>query len=355
MAEQGQKANIIIKRVKKVAGGAHGGSWKVAYADLVTAMMAFFLLMWLLNMVPQEKKEQLASYFNDFSLFQNPGPSSQLLDSGGLGPPAVVVGSQDERPDVAIDRGGKEPSGGAGQDTGDLDGGKRLEAKRRAEAAAKADAAAKALEGQLEQALQKDVPELAGQVSVTQSNDKVRIEIMDKADRPLFDLGGVTLLPDAKRILAAVTDVIKKEGVKVAIEGHTDAYRYSGTYTNWDLSAGRALAARRMMIQQGLSPDQVAAVTGYADTRPYVPGNLYDPKNRRISLLLYRQPKPGEKAVGGVGGAGGAGGAGSPGADDGTGGVEKSKAVVTPKTPSVGDVLEQQIDNLYDRSTESQF
>jgi len=342
MAEQGHKANIIIKRVKKVAGGAHGGSWKVAYADLVTAMMAFFLLMWLLNMVPQEKKEQLASYFNDFSLFQNPGPSSQLLDSGGLGPPGAVVGSQDERPDVAIDRGGKAPSGGKGQDTGDLDGGKRLDAKGRAEEA-KAEAAAKALEGQIEQALEKAVPELASQVSVTQDKDKVRIEIMDKAERPLFVLGGVTLLPDAQRILAAVTDVIKKEGIKVAIEGHTDAYRYSGTYTNWDLSAGRALSARRLMIQQGLSPDQVAAVTGYADTKPYVPGNLYDPKNRRISLLLYREPKPGEKAAGGSGGA------------DDAGGTEKSKAVVTPKTPDVGQVLEQQIDNLYDRSTESQF
>jgi chemotaxis protein MotB len=333
MAEQGHKANIIIKRVKKVSAGAHGGSWKVAYADLVTAMMAFFLLMWLLNMVPQEKKEQLAAYFNDFSIFQNPGPSSQLLDSGGLGPPGAIVGSQDERPDVAIDRDGKAPSGGKGQDTGDLDGGKHADAKAAAKAAAEAQAAAKALERQVEQSIAKTVPELAGQVSITQDKDKVRIEIMDKADRPLFDLGGVTLLPDAQRILAAVTDVIKKEGVKVAIEGHTDAYRYSGTYSNWDLSAGRALSARRLMIQQGLNPDQIAAVTGYADTKPYVPGNLYDPKNRRISLLLYREPKPGEKTVGGAGG----------------------KAVETPKTPDVGQVLEQQIDNLYDRSTESQF
>ena len=329
MAEQGHKANIIIKRVKKVSGGAHGGSWKVAYADLVTAMMAFFLLMWLLNMVPQEKKEQLAAYFNDFSIFQNPGPSSQLLDSGGLGPPGAVVGSQDERPDVAIDRDGKAPSGGKGQGSGDLDGGRHPDAKAQAEA----QAAAKALEQQIEKSLAKAVPELAGQVSVTLDKDKVRIEIMDKADRPLFDLGGVTLLPDAQRILAAVTDVVKKEGIKVAIEGHTDAYRYSGAYTNWDLSAGRALSARRLMIQQGLSPDQIAAVTGYADTKPYAAGNLYDPKNRRISLLLYREPKPGEKAAGGAGG----------------------KAVETPKTPDVGQVLEQQIDNLYDRSTESQF
>jgi chemotaxis protein MotB len=342
MAEQGHKANIIIKRVKKVAGGAHGGSWKVAYADLVTAMMAFFLLMWLLNMTPQEKKEQLAAYFNDFSLFQNPGPSAQLLDSGGLGPPGAIVGSQDERPDVAIDRGDKAPTGGKGQGTGDLDGGRHPDAKAAAEAKAAAaaqaaaEAQAKALEQQVEAALTKAVPELTGQVSVTQEKDRVRIEIMDKAERPLFDLGGVTLTPDAQRILAAVTDVIRKEGVKVAIEGHTDAYRYSGTYTNWDLSAGRALAARRLMIQQGLSPDQVAAVTGFADTRPYVPGNLYDPRNRRISLLLYRQPKPGEKPAGGAG--------------QGSGG-----AVVTPKTPNVGDVLEQEINNLYDKSTDSQF
>ncbi len=343
MAEQGHKANIIIKRVKKVAGGAHGGSWKVAYADLVTAMMAFFLLMWLLNMTPQEKKEQLAAYFNDFSLFQNPGPSAQLLDTGGLGPPGAIVGSQDERPDVAIDRGGKEPTGGKGQGTGDLDGGRRpdakaaAEAKAQAQAQAAAEAQAKALEQQVESALEKAVPELAGQVSVSREKDRVRIEIMDKSDRPLFDLGGVTPTPEAQRILAAVTDVIRKEGVKVAIEGHTDAYRYSGTYTNWDLSVGRALAARRLMLQQGLSPDQVAAVTGFADTRPYVPGNLYDPRNRRISLLLYRPAKAGEKPADGSGGAGGPGN------------------VVTPKTPDVGEVLEQQINNLYDRSTEGQF
>jgi chemotaxis protein MotB len=326
MSEQGHKANIIIKRVKKVAGGAHGGSWKVAYADLVTAMMAFFLLMWLLNMVPQEKKEELAAYFNDFSIFSNPGPSVQSLMTGGLGPPGAVVGSQDERPDVAVDREGKEPTGGKGQDTGDLDGGKQ----------------AKALEKQVEQQLEKLVPELAGQVTVTQEKDRVRIEIMDKADRPLFDLGGVALLPDAQRILATVTDVVKKEGVKVAIEGHTDAYRYSGAYSNWDLSAGRALSARRLMVQYGLSPDNVAQVTGFADTRPYVPGKPFDPKNRRISLLLFREPKPGEKSAAGGGKAAPAGKA-------------AEKIVVTPKTPDVGEVLEQQIDNLYDRSTEGQF
>uniref|UniRef100_I2Q435 Flagellar motor protein n=1 Tax=Desulfovibrio sp. U5L TaxID=596152 RepID=I2Q435_9BACT len=344
MAEQDHKAkNIIIKRVKKVAAGAHGGSWKVAYADLVTAMMAFFLLMWLLNMVPQDKKEQLASYFNDFSIFQNPGPSAQLLDSGGLGPPGAVVGSQDERPDVAIDRDGKAPSGGKGQGTGDLDGGRQLDAKAAAEAkaAARAEAAAEAqaaaLEQQVEKALQESVPELAGQVSVTQEKDKVRVEIMDKSDRPLFDLGGVALLPDAQRILAAVTDVVRKDGIKVAIEGHTDAYRYSGTYSNWDLSAGRALSARRLMLQQGLPPDQVAAVSGFADTRPYVPGKPLDPRNRRISLLLYREPKPGETPAGGRGGSGAA------------------KPAPTPKTPDVGEVLEKQIDNLYDKSTDGQF
>jgi len=318
MADEGHKGNIIIKRVKKVAAGAHGGSWKVAYADLVTAMMAFFLLMWLLNMTPQEKKEELAAYFNDFSLFNNPGPSAVPLTTGGMGPPGALVGSQEERPDVAIDRGGKEPTGGKGQDTGDQGGA----------------AQAKALERQIEKAIEKTVPELAGQVAVTQDKDKVRIEIMDKANHPLFDLGGVSLLPDVQHILAAVTDVIKKEGVKVAIEGHTDAYRYSGTYTNWDLSAGRALSARRFMVQSGLSPDQVAEVTGYADTRPYVPGKPYDPKNRRISLLLFREPKPGETP----GGAG-----------------KENAKPVAPKPPDVGEVLEKQIDNLYDKSTEGQF
>jgi chemotaxis protein MotB len=318
MSEQGQKGNIIIKRVKKVAGGAHGGSWKVAYADLVTAMMAFFLLMWLLNMVPQEKKEELAAYFNDFSLFSNPGPSAMSVVTGGLGPPGAVVGSQDERPDVAIDRGGKEPTGGKG--------GQGLDA---------GEAQAKALEKQIEQQLEAAVPELAGQVAVSRDKDRVRIEIMDKSDRPLFDLGGVTPTPDARRLLSAITDTIKKEGVKVAIEGHTDAYRYSGTYTNWDLSAGRALTARRLMVQDGLSPDNVTQVTGYAETRPYVADNPYDPRNRRISLLLFREPKPGEKPA--------------------EGGKPEAKPEAKKPPPSVGEELERQIDNLYDKSTEGQF
>ena len=305
MSEQGHKANIIIKRVKKVAGGAHGGSWKVAYADLVTAMMAFFLLMWLLNMTPQEKKEELASYFNDFSLFKNPGPSAQPMVSGGMGPPGALVGSQEERPDVAVDRGGQEPSGGKSKEPGDLDLGpsaaaKAAEQAAAAAAAAAAEAQAAALQQQVQQQLDKLVPELEGQVTVSEAEGKVRIEIMDKADRPLFDLGGVTLLPDAQRILAAVTEAIKKDKVKVAIEGHTDAYKYTGAYSNWDLSTGRALSARRIMVQAGLPAENVVQVTGYADTMPYVKANPYDPKNRRISLLLYREPKPGEKPATGA-------------------------------------------------------
>jgi chemotaxis protein MotB len=319
MSEQGQKGNIIIKRVKKVSGGAHGGSWKVAYADLVTAMMAFFLLMWLLNMVPQEKKEELAAYFNDFSLFNNPGPSAMSVMTGGLGPPGAVVGSQSERPDVAIDRGGKEPTGGKGGEGMDSAG----------------EAKAKALEKQIEKQLEQSVPELAGQISVTRDKDQVRIEIMDKADKSLFDLGGVTPTPEARRILAAVTETLKKEGVKVAIEGHTDAYRYSGAYTNWDLSAGRALAARRLMVQDGLAADNVAQVTGYADTRPYVADKPYDPKNRRISLLLFREAKPSEKPA--------------------EGGAKGTRSEVKKPPPTVGEEMERQIDNLYDKSTEGQF
>jgi chemotaxis protein MotB len=340
MAEGEHKKNIIIKKVKKISAGAHGGSWKVAYADLVTAMMAFFLLMWLLSNAPQEKKEELASYFNDFSLFKNPGPSSQLLDSGGLGPPGAVVGSQSERPDVTIDRDGQAPSGGKGQDAGDLDGGKenapktKAEADAQAKAKALAEAQGQALERELEQALEKTVPELAGQVSVSHDRDRVRIEIMDKAERPLYDLGGVALLPDAQRILAAVTEVIKKEGVKVAVEGHTDAYRYSGTYSNWDLSAGRALSARRLMVAAGLNPDAIAQVTGYADTKPYVADKPFDARNRRISLLLFREPKPGERSAGG--------------------GPGKAKPA-PPKPPDVGEVLEKQINTIYDKSTEGQF
>ncbi|MFZ5812345.1 MAG: flagellar motor protein MotB [Thermodesulfobacteriota bacterium] len=323
MAEQGHKAPIIVKRIKKSEGGAHGGQWKVAYADFVTAMMAFFLLMWLLNMAPKEKQEQVAAYFREFSLFEHPGPGAIPLETGGLGPPAVVSSSS-ERPD------GPAAEVGGGTGVGPEAGGPSAEQKR--------------VEQMVEKQIREVLPELADQVKVTAEEGKVRIEIMDKLDNPIFEKGKAVLAPDAKRILATLTEVLKKDDLKAVVEGHTDALPYgTETYTNWELSSDRAQAARRAMLKDGFPPENIVMVAGYASTRPYVPADPYDPKNRRISLLLFQEPPAQEAGKDAQEQAGK-----TPPAEE--------QAVEEQKTsPTMNEYLEQEIDKIYDKATEKQF
>lgn len=339
MAEQGHKAPIIVKKVKKISGGAHGGSWKVAYADFVTAMMAFFLLMWLLNMTPQEKQEEIARYFNEFSIFEGGAPGVPM-ESGGMGPPALVVSEDSERPDGPADEIGKGKGPGEAGEAG--------------------EGAGKKIEEQLARAIAEKVPELEGQVKVSKDEEgRVRVEIMDQLDKPVFQTGSVSLTRDARKVLAALTQVIKTDDLMVGIEGHTDATPYASKYyTNWDLSTERALAARKAMVEDGLPPDNVVLVAGYASSRLYDKDNPYDPKNRRISLLLYQEPgkalegktrpvtpQPGQDA-------------GRTG-DDGVSGAGEAKGPITPlerEEQQQGQrqkAIEQQIDKIYDAATDA--
>jgi len=326
MAEQGHKAPIIYKKIKKVEAGAHGGQWKVAYADFVTAMMAFFLLMWLLNMTPKEKQEEVATYFREFSLFEAPGPGAIPLETGGLGPPAVVSSSS-ERPDGPA----AEVGGGTGE--GPEAGGPSAEQKRVVEM----------VQAQLRQSL----PELADQVSVVAEDGKVRIEIMDKLDRPIFERGRAVFTPDAQRILATLTGVLKKDDLRVIVEGHTDAAPYgTEAYTNWELSTDRAQAARRLMLKDGFPQKNIVMVAGFAATMPYVPSDPLDARNRRISLLLFQEPEPGQ--ADGNGAARGQAGNGQQ--------TEVAPAPeAPPPLPSANDLLEREIDKIYDKATEKQF
>jgi chemotaxis protein MotB len=328
MAEQGHKAPIIVKKIKKAEAGAHGGQWKVAYADFVTAMMAFFLLMWLLNMTPKEKQEEVAAYFREFSLFEAPGPGAIPLETGGLGPPAVVSSSS-ERPD------GPAAEVGGGTGVGPEAGGPSAEQKR--------------VEEMVKAQLRQSLPELADQVSVAVENGKVRIEIMDKLDRPIFERGRAVLTPDAQRILAALTGVLKKDDLKVVVEGHTDAAPYgTEAYTNWELSTDRAQAARRLMLKDGFPAGNIVMVAGFAATMPYVPADPLDARNRRISLLLFQEPAPGQDQGAGNGAAQGQNGNG-----------KKTEAGPAPEAPppvpSANEILEREIDRIYDKATEKQF
>jgi len=328
MAEQGHKAPIIIKKIKKGGGAAHGGQWKVAYADFVTAMMAFFLLMWLLNMTPKEKQEEVAAYFREFSLFEAPGPGIIPLETGGIGPPAVVSSSS-ERPD------GPAAAVGGGTGEGPEAGGPSAEQQRVAEM----------VQAQLRTAL----PEMADQVSVVAEEGKVRIEIMDKLDRPIFERGRAVLTADAQRILAILTGVLKKDDLKVVVEGHTDAAPYgTEAYTNWELSTDRAQAARRLMLKDGFPAANIVMVAGFADTMPYVPTDPLDATNRRISLLLFQEPTPGQDQENGTGPARGQ-------AKNGRAAKAEPEPEAAPPLPSANELLEREIDKIYEKATEKQF
>lgn len=339
MAEQGHKAPIIVKKVKKISGGAHGGSWKVAYADFVTAMMAFFLLMWLLNMAPQEKQEQIARYFNEFSLFEG-GPPGIPMETGGMGPPALVVSEDSERPDGPADEigQGKGEAGEAGEGAG------------------------KKIEEQLVRAITEKVPDLEGQVKVSKDEEgRVRVEIMDKLDKPVFQTGSVTLTQDARKVLAALTQVIKTDDLKVGIEGHTDATPYASKYyTNWDLSTERALAARKAMVDDGLPTENITMVAGYASSKLYDEKNPYDPKNRRISLLLYQEP--GKDLTGQTRPVRPQAPSGREAAQQGEEGVSGAGEASGPITPLEREeqqqgqrqkAIEQQIEKIYDAATDA--
>ncbi len=245
--------NIIIKTVKKrSAEGSHGGSWKVAYADFVTALMAFFLLMWLLTMVAPEKRARLATYFKHFSIFEKSGTSFMEKNE------AIVNESGGE---VTIP---KEYFKGPGN----VMTPEQLHEKLRRET-------------------EKKLAEVKDQVLVEVFEGGVRIQLVDKAGHPVFPLGGATPTPVGKRMLEVIAGSIKDIPNKIAIEGHTDALSYaSGRYTNWELSTERASAARKELETFGLDPDRLAQVSGYAATLPLIRENPNDPRNRRISIII---------------------------------------------------------------------
>jgi len=257
---------VIIKKVKKKHGeGHHGGSWKVAYADFVTAMMAFFLLLWLLSMVSTEKRAVMAEYFKNFSLFKESGKTFQPgsafvitdhIKKAELKPENVAMSL---RKAIRGKGAGQKPPGqGPGQ-------------------------------GQEEA--------LMDHVRIDAVDGGVRIQIIDKEGSPMFQLGSAEPTEKAREILASVAEVIRDQDAKIAIEGHTDAAPFRGDQiTNWELSTNRASAARRMLESNGLDPARVARVVGYADTDLLVKESPKDPQNRRISIILLH-PKDGRAAL----------------------------------------------------------
>jgi len=269
MADQ-QQPEIKIKFVKKKGGhaAAHGGAWKVAYADLVTAMMAFFLLMWLLSSADKNTKAGIAGMFQDANFF-NTERGKEILANHGKG---ILPGGRGMAPG---------PDGDGGTDTAAESPGAAAEEHKVMEATAEA----------IEKAFQQDelLQAFQDQISMDFTDEGLRIQIQDKAAQVLFDSGSATLKSYTLYILKEIAKELGKLPNRVVIGGHTDSAQYSNKgHTNWELSSDRANSARRVMESAagGLRPGQVRRVTGYADTIPIEGKDPKDPQNRRISIVV---------------------------------------------------------------------
>jgi chemotaxis protein MotB len=267
---------IIIKRVKKGGHAAHGGAWKIAYADFVTAMMAFFLLMWLLGSTSEGDKKGIADYF------QAPLKIALMGGDGSGNSNSVLPG------------GGRDLSKASGQvDGGDAERAAKLMGAQiaRAEAARKDELRIEALQKKIESVIANtpQLSEFGSQIRLERTPDGLHIQIVDDQNRPMFDAGSALVKPYMRDILRAIGGALGDVENRIALAGHTDATPYgSGQrgYSNWELSSDRANASRRELVTGGLPDDQLLRVEGLASSRLMDPTRPTSPINRRISILV---------------------------------------------------------------------
>jgi chemotaxis protein MotB len=270
---------IIVKRIKKGGHAAHGGAWKIAYADFVTAMMAFFLLMWLLGSTTEGDKKGIADYFAS--------PMKVALAGGaGSGDASHVVKG-----------GGEDLTRSNGQiKRGDVDAPKRainlaaLKAEqRRAEAARLTE-----IKNTIEQKIQASerLRALSSQLRLDMTRDGLRIQIVDEQNRPMFASGSAVVQPYMRELLQAIGSILTEVPNLLTLEGHTDANPFQGGergYSNWELSADRANASRRELMAGGLAENRVLRVQGLASSQPFDRADAASPANRRISIIVMNR------------------------------------------------------------------
>jgi len=270
---------IIIKRVRKGGHGKHGGAWKIAYADFVTAMMAFFLLMWLLGSTTEGDKKGIADFFNA------PLKVSLLGGSGSGDSSSVVRG------------GGADLTRTTGQvKDGDIHAKKRLMSLKalQAEQRRAEQARLEALKARVEAAVNAN-PKLASmnsQIRLDMTQDGLRIQIVDEQNRPMFDSGSAIVKPYMRELLREIGRMLKDVPNRITLEGHTDAQPFSGGergYSNWELSSDRANASRREIVHGGLPEDRMLLVQGLASSKLFIPAQPEHPMNRRISVIVMNR------------------------------------------------------------------
>ncbi len=270
---------IIVKRIKKVAGGHHGGAWKIAYADFVTAMMAFFLLMWLLGSTTKGTLQGIAEYFQT--------PLKVALAGGeGSGDSSSIIKG-----------GGKDITASEGQvKKSDADRNKKNYNLKDAEAAlALADAARlKVLKEKIEAVIEASplLKQYKKQLLLDMTTDGLRIQIVDEQNRPMFASAKADLEPYTKEILHEIGKALNEVPNKISLSGHTDASSYSSGdrgYSNWELSSDRANASRRELILGGMDEDKVLRVVGLSSAVLFNKEDPLDPINRRISIIVMNK------------------------------------------------------------------
>ncbi|MBD8871390.1 flagellar motor protein MotB [Rhodanobacter sp. DHB23] len=271
---------IIIKRVKKRGHGHHGGAWKVAYADFVTAMMAFFLVMWIIGVGTRQQKAAISEYFRNPSA--TPG-NATLAPPGQMGPGGAS--------DSMIQLGGAmDLSHGPGKDhhNGPVGTPSQAEIEKRASELDRAHL--QELKDELNAAIQNSqaLAPFKDQLLLDITPEGLRIQIVDKLNRPMFDLGSARLKDYTQVILGDLAKFINRVPNHISITGHTDDASYDSNdgYSNWELSTDRANAARRALIAGGLLDDKVSRVVGLAASVPLDKANPGDPVNRRISIIV---------------------------------------------------------------------
>jgi chemotaxis protein MotB len=288
---------IYIKRVKKVAAGHHGGAWKVAYADFVTAMMAFFLVMWLVTAVSKDQRAAIFDYFKNPSM--EPGksvrPAPGQMGPGGASTSPINLGGGLDSPKSSQTKTDKV---GATVMTSPAP---PIDLKTAEQKAAEAAETQKLLEKKQLDSLMDDLKKaidksqalepFKDQLLLDITPEGLRIQILDAQNRPMFDLGSARLKPYTTAILREVTTYLRTVPNRLSITGHTDTTPYAGItgYTNWDLSTDRANAARRALEASGLETDRIARVVGLASSVLFDKQNSRSPVNRRISIVVMTQ------------------------------------------------------------------
>ena len=270
------RAPIIIKRVKKVEGGHHGGAWKIAYADFVTAMMAFFLLMWLIGSTAEGDRKGIAEYFQT--------PLRVALAGGsGSGDASSVIqgGGEDLTRSAGQVRRADEP---AQRQTINLQAARAEIARREAERL-------EGLKQRFEQAIQSNekLAQFKDQIRLAITAEGLQVTVVDEQNRAMFDTGGAALKDYTRDVMRAIGGLLNDVDNAISLAGHTDAVQYAGGergYSNWELSADRANASRRELVAGGMRENKILRVVGLGSSLPLDVADPLNPMNRRISLVV---------------------------------------------------------------------